>query len=158
MKWYDFIKPRNWAIVKVYRDIENYRDWCHVIKKEQANPNSNFNKWKLAKTKLCDVYLTISLEDSDAVLPETIKRIKLMEILNPLHKYLDEDLGFAECINCEFNQFEDDQHNPTLSYLIVYSFRWNKFSLKWLLKFIIKLGISIFIIVKFIIPWLSNLI
>lgn len=156
--WFDFIKPRNWGIVKVYRDFENFADWKRTIRREKENPRSKFNLWKLNSTKLYDLYLTISLEDGDEVLTEDIKRVKIMESLNPLHKYLDEELGFAECLNCEFNQFVDDKNQPTLSYLIVYRFNFNKFSIKWLVKTIITLGILVFLTLKFVLPWLSTLI
>jgi hypothetical protein len=156
-KWYDYFRPRNWGIVKVYRDFENFVDWKKTVRREQANPNSFFNKWKLSRTKLYDVYTTVSLENTDALLPENIQRVKLMEILNPLHKYLDEDLSFAECLDCEFNQFEDDKGSPTLTYLIVYRFRWNKFSIGWMLKSLIILSILIYLIIHFnILSWIIS--
>ena len=159
MKWYDFLKPRNWSIIKVYRDFENFNDWKKTIRKEQKNPKSLFSEWKLSRTKLFDVYTTLTLEDTDTLLPETVQRMKLMEMLQPLHKYLDEDLGFAECLDVEFNQFQDAEKKPTLTYLIVYRFRWNKFSIKWLFWFIIKTAILIFLILHFnVIPWIAHLI
>jgi len=154
----NFLKPRNWGIVKVYRDFENYMDWRRVIRKEEANPKSKYRKWKLQRTKLFDVYVITSLDETDAGLPETIQRVKLMEILNPLHKYFDEELGFAECLNCEFNQFEDDDHNLALSFLNVYRFRFNKFSIKWLVKFIFWTILIIFLSLRFLLPWISTLI
>lgn len=163
MKTFDWLKFRNWGIVKVYRDFENFYDWKKTIKREKANPTSLFNRWKLQHTKLYDVFVVISLEDADAQLPEAVQRTKVIEMLNPLHRYLDDDLKFAECLDCEFNQYEDSAGKPTLSYLIVYKFHWNKFSLKWLLKFLIINGILIFFIVKFdlinkLILWIKTLI
>jgi hypothetical protein len=159
----NWFKPRNWGIVKVYRDFENFADWKRTIKREQSNPNSKFNKWKLSRTKLYDVYLIISLDESDNPLPENIKRTKVLESLNPLNRYLDEELSFAECLSCEFNQFEDKEGNATLSYLIVYRFIFNKFSLKWLLKFLFINSTLLFIILKFkliplLISWVLTLI
>lgn len=159
MKWLDPIKPRNWGIVKVYRDFENFADWKKIIRKEQNNPNSKFNKWKLSRTKLYDIYLSISLDEADAVLPEALQRIKLMESLNPVHKYLDEELGFSECLNIEFNQYTDEAtKKPTLTYLIVYRFNFNKFSIKWAVKTIVILGVLIFVTLKFLLPWVLTLI
>lgn len=160
LKW---IKPKNWSIVKVYRDFENFRDWKKTIKREEKNKNSKFNLWKLQRTRLFDVYTIINLEDEDIHLPINVQRTKILEGLNPVHRYLDEELGFAECLHCEFNQFEDDKGNPTLSYLIAYRFIFNKFSLKWLLKFIIFTSAIIYVIIHFklisiLISWLSNLI
>jgi len=157
-----FLLPRNWGIVKVIRDFENYYDWIRTIKREQANPQSNFNKWKLERTKLYDVFVIVSLEEEDALLPEAVQRTKVVESLNPLHRYLDDELGFAECLNCEFNQFEDDNGKLTLSYLILYRFNFNKFSIKWLIKFIVVTSILAVIIVKLnviptLISWISRL-
>ena len=149
MKIFDWLKFRNWEIVKVYRDFENFNDWKKTIKREKANPKSLFNRWKLQHTKLYDVFVVISLEDADAQLPEDVQRTKVIEMLNPLHRYLDDDLKFAECLDCEFNQYVDDKGVNTLSYLIVYKFHWVKFSIKWLLKFLIINGTLLFVILKF---------
>ena len=145
----NWFKPRNWGWVKVIRDLQNFADWKRIIKREEFNPKSNYNKWKLQHTKLYDVYIIVTLDESDLPLPEIVKRTKVLETLNPLNRYLDEELGFAEYLNCEFNQFEDDKGNPTLSYLIVYRFIFNKLSIKWILKFLIIIGILMFIIIKF---------
>ena len=159
---FDWLKPRNWGIVKVYRDFENYADWIRTIKREEANPKSNYNQWKLSRTKLYDIYTIVNLEEVDNMLPEAVQRTKVVESLNPLNRYLDEDLHFAECLNCEFNQFEDDNGKLTLSYLIVYRFYFNKFSIKWLLKFLVVTGALTYVVLHFnliplLIKWLSNL-
>jgi hypothetical protein len=146
IKWY---KPANWGIVKVYRDFENYADWVRTVKREESDINSKFNKYKLSHNKVYDVYITVTLDENDAMLSEVVKRTKVLEELNPIHRYLDDDLGFAECINCEFNQFEDDNGKPTLTYLIVYRFRFEKFSLKWIGKSLVMLGILSYIIIHF---------
>lgn len=145
---FNFLKPRNWGLVKVYRDFENFADWKKTIRREEANPSSKFSKWKMQRTGLYDVFLIINLEEQDYALPEIVKRTKILESLSPVNKYLDEDLGFAECLNVEFNQFEDDNGKLTLSYLIVYRFAFKKFSLKWLAKFIIITGALIFLLVR----------
>ena len=146
---FDWLKFQNWSIVKVYRDFENYFDWKRVIKREEANPKSKYNKWKLSRTSLYDIYTVVSLDESDIPLPEEIKRTKVIESLNPLHRYLDEDLGFAECLNCEFNQYEDDEGKPTLSYLIVYRLRFEKFSILWSVKFLLIVSLLTFVTIKF---------
>lgn len=159
----NWLKPKNWGIVKVYRDIENFNDWRKTIIKEESDPKSKFNKWKLQRTKLYDLYTIIALSEEDAALPEVVQRTKVVESLDPLHKYLDEDLGFAECLNCEFNQFQDDKGQLILSYLIVYRFRFEKLSLRWLIKSLIILGIIMYVVTKFDLlskayAWLSTLI
>lgn len=157
------LKPSSWSIVKVYRDFENFFDWKRTIKKELANKKSLLNNWRISHTKLYDLYVTVSLDETDALLPEVIKRTKILEILNPLNKYLDEDLGFAGCLTCEFNQFVDDQNNPTLTYLIVYRFNFEKFSLLWLLKFVAIITALVGVVVYFdlitiAIAWISGIV
>ena len=159
----NWLKPKNWGIVKVYRDIENFNDWRKTINKEESDLKSKFNVWKLQRTKLYDIYTIVTLDDADLQLPEAVQRTKVLESLNPLHRYLDEDLGFAECLNCEFNQFQDDQGKLTLSYLIVYRFNFNKLSLMWLVKSLIILGVITYVILKFdllskLYTWVSTLI
>lgn len=159
----NWLKLKNWGIVKVYRDIENFNDWRKTINKEESNLKSKFNIWKLQRTKLYDIYTIVTLDDADLQLPEVVQRTKVLESLNPLHRYLDEDLGFAECLNCEFNQFQDDQGKLTLSYLIVYRFNFNKLSLMWLVKSLIILGVITYVILKFdllskLYTWVSTLI
>jgi hypothetical protein len=158
MKANEWFKPRNWGWIKVYRDFENFNDWKKIIKREEKNVDSKFNKWNLQHTKLYDIFVTISLDEEDAQLPEIIKRTKVLESLNPINRYLDEELGFAECLSCEFNQFEDDKGIPTLSYLIVYRFIFNKFSIIWLLKFITITGALTYLAIRLddIIKWIFN--
>lgn len=158
---FNWLKFKNWGIVKVYRDFQNFRDWKRTIKREEQDKNSIYNRYKLSRSKLYDVYTIISLEEADAQLPEMVKRTKVLESLNPINRYLDNDLGFAECLNIELNQFEDDEGVPTLSYLIVYRFHFSKFSLLWLLKFIIITGGLAFVILRFdliplLISWISS--
>jgi len=135
-----FLHPSNWGIVKVYRDIDNYRDWIRTIKKEKKDPNSKFNTWKLDKNYFYNVYTTVSLEDEDLQTPETVQRLKVIEMLAPLHRYLDEELGFAECLTPEFNQFVDDKGNKTLTYLVMYRFSFNKLSVNWILRWLVIIG------------------
>ncbi len=146
---FNFLKPKNWGIVKVYRDLENFADWKRTVRREEANPNSKFSKWNMQRTAFYDIYVIINLEEEDYNLPEVVKRTKILESLSPINRYLDEDLGFAECLDIEFNQFEDEKGVLTLSYLILYRFRFEKFSLKWIIKSLIILGVIIFFIVRF---------
>lgn len=146
---FNWMKPKNWGLVKVYRDFENFADWRKVINTEQANPGSKYNKWKLEHSLLYDVFLTITLDEGDNQLPEIAKRTKVLETLNPLNRYLDEELGFAGSLSIELNQYEDAEKNLTLSYFIVYRFIFEKFSLKWLTKVLFFSAIILFFILHF---------
>ena len=149
MKLFKFLKPSNWGIVKIYRDFDNYRDWIKTIKREQKDPKSKFNQFKLSRNYFYNVYLTVSLDDVDMQTTEIVQRMKIIEMLNPVHRYLDDELGFAECLTPEFNQFVDDQKNPTLTYLVMYRFSFNKFSLNWLIRWLFIISALWFTIAKF---------
>jgi len=153
-------KPSTWGISKVLDDIENYRSFIHAIKQESKNPKSKFNQWKLNKNYFYTIYFIMDLDETEHQLPENIKRLRMIESLAPLHRYLDEELGFAGSLSPEFNQFEDDKGQPTYSYLIAYRFVFEKLSLGWFLKWAV---IIIALIIGYnkldiIIPWLRNLI
>lgn len=155
-------KPSTWGIVKVWRDIENYRDWCRVIKSEEANKFSKYNKWKLNRNRFCTLYFTHSISETEAQLPEQIQRMRMIESMAPLHRYLDEELGFAGNLVPEFNQFYDEEGEPTLTYLIAYRFAFDALSLKWIIKFLLKLAVTLTIIILFFkhggVQWLQGLI
>jgi len=155
-------KPSSWGVSKVWRDIENYRDFIRVIKQERKDPNSKFNQWKLNHNKFYTIYFTHTVEETETQLPDKIMRLRMVESFAPLHRYLDEELGFAECLTPEFNQFYDDNNEPTLTYLIAYRFVFNKLSLVWGLKFLFKWAVVITAISLFInkggLAWLQGLI
>lgn len=145
----NFLNPNNWGLVKVYRDFDNYRDWIKTIKREEKDPNSKYNKFKFNRNYFYNVYLTVSLDEVDLQTTEIVQRLKIVEMLNPVHRYLDDELGFAECLTPEFNQFVDDKGNKTLTYLIMYRFAFNKFSLSWLFRWIIFVSILVYLFTKF---------
>jgi len=153
------LKPNTWS---VWRDIENYRDFIKIIKREKKDPSSKFNKWKLNHNYFYTVYFTLDIDESEEQLPEKIKRLRMVESLAPLHRYLDEELGFAECLSPEFNQFYDNEGNPTLTYLIAYRFVFNKLSFWWVVKKILIVAFIIFLFTKFnliplFIQWVQTL-
>jgi hypothetical protein len=137
-------KPSTWGIAKVKTDIENYRDWAHTIKREKANKHSKFNKWKLNHNSFYTVYFTYDVSEEESQIPENIMRLRMIESMAPLHRYFDEELGFAECLTPEFNNFiNEETGDPTLTYLITYRFSFNKLSIWWVVKFLAKWGVLI---------------
>jgi len=153
---------RNLGLFRVINDFQNYRDWIRTIKKEEANPKSKFNTFGLNRNAFYNLYVPISLDDGDRNLPEKIQRMRLVESLAPIHRYLDEELGFSEYIVPEFNQFYDDENKPTLTYGVVYKFAFKKFSIEWLIKWVIFLVIIAFILIRWpiistLIGWISKL-
>ena len=97
----------------------------------------------------------MTLPSEDAPLPDKIKRMRLLESLNPVHQYLDFELGFSDYIVPEFNQFFDEDGEPTLTYGIVYRFAFKKLSLRWVLSRVLFVGALTWVLVKW--PILSSL-
>lgn len=144
-------------ILGVIRDIQNYRSWIKTIQEEAYNPNSKFNKFGMDFNFFYVLYVPVSLPQEDAVLPENIKRLRLMEVLAPLHQYLDTDLGFAGSIVPEFNQFYDDEGSPTLVYGAIYRFAFDTLSLRWVITRTLFMSALIFALVKWpILSWLFD--
>lgn len=146
-------------LFNVIKDIRNYINWIQVISKERDNKDSKFNKFNLDHNFFYILYLTITLPLEDKILPDPIKRLRVVETLKPIHQYLDEDLGFADYITPEFNQFFDEEDEPTLTYGIIYRFTFKYLSLKWVLTRTIFLSIFIYFFVKYnMFNYLINLI
>jgi len=144
-------------LLGVIRDIQNYRSWIKTIKEEAYDPHSKFNKFGLDYNYFYVLYVPVSLPQEDAILPENIKRLRLMEVLTPLHQYLDTDLGFAGSIVPEFNQFYDDEGNPTLTYGVIYRFTFDTLSLKWVLTRAIGTAVVVWALVKWpILGWIFD--
>ena len=142
-------------LIGVIRDFSAYRKWVQVIREERSKPNSKFNTYNLSHNYFYVLYVTVTLPQEDSALPDNIKRLRLVESLTPVHQYLDVDLGFADYIIPEFNQFYDEDNEPTLSYGIVYRFAFKTFSLKWVVTRTLLTGSVIFALVKW--PILSTI-
>jgi len=153
-------KPRTWGLVRVWRDIINYRDFIRVIKVEKSDPNSKWSKWQLNHNYFYTIFFTHDVDETETQLPQKVMRLRMLESLAPLHRYLDEELGFAECLTPEFNQFIDDEtQEPTLTYLITYRFSFDKLSIGWLIRWSIIMTTLIIILSRLnIIQWLQGLI
>jgi len=153
------LNPKTWGAYKVYRDIENYIEFKRVLKKEINNPKSKFNKWKLSCNTFYTIFVTVDVDESEANLPQKIMRLRMFESLAPVHRYLDEELGFAECLTPEFNQFFDSEGNPTLTYLISYRYSFNKLSFWWVVRWSLIIPTVIIILSQLnIVQWLKSLI
>lgn len=150
--------PKNKKVLpirEVIRDIKYYRLWIKTIKEERDNMKSKYNQFGLNHNYFYVLYFPVTLPQEDAALPDNIKRLRLIEILRPVHQYLDYELGFSDYIIPEFNQFYDDEGEPTLTYGIVYRFGFKKLSLKWALTRGIFSGILVWALIKF--PILSTI-
>lgn len=145
-------KRRTLPLIGVIRDFSAYRKWVKAIREERNNPKSKFNTYNLSHNYFYILYVTVTLPQEDAALPDDIRRLRLVESLTPVHQYLDVDLGFADYIIPEFNQFYDEENEPTLSYGIVYRFAFKTFGLKWVITRTLFTGALIFSLIKWSIP------
>lgn len=141
--------------LEVIRDIKNYRSWIRTIKEERSRANSKFHLYGLNHNYFYVLYVPITLAPEDVALPDNIKRLRVIENLTPIHEYLDNDLGFADYIVPEFNQFYDEDGEPTLTYGIVYKFAFKKLSLSWIFSRALFIGILIWALTKW--PILSSI-
>lgn len=142
-------------ILEVIRDIKNYRSWVKTIKEERSRLSSKFHLYGLNHNYFYVLYVPVTLPQEDAALPDHIKRLRIIEMLTPIHQYLDIDLGFADYIVPEFNQFYDEEGEPTLTYGIVYRFAFKKLSLSWVLSRTFFIGLLIWALTKW--PILSSI-
>jgi hypothetical protein len=148
-------KKRGFGLLEVIKDLQNYRKWATTIKAEAQNPDSKFNKFGLNHNYFYVLYFPVTLPQEDLALPDNIKRLRVVETLTPVHQYLDNDLGFADYVVPEFNQFFDDDNQPTLTYGIVYRFAFQRLSVGWMVSRALTLGLLTFALIKW--PILSTL-
>jgi len=153
------LSPTNLSFWMVIKDIQNYIDWIKTINREKAKPKSIWNKFNMKHNYFYTIYFPLALPQEDKALPDNIKRLRVVELLSPIHRYLDEDLQFAEYIIPEFNQFYDDENQPTLLYGIIYRFAFKRLSVKYVITRILFWGGLIFLLVRYpIIHWIINFI
>lgn len=141
--------------VEVIRDLRAYRLWIRTIQGERDNMQSKYNQFGMSHNYFYILYLPVTLPQEDSALSDDIKRLRLIEILRPIHQYIDYELGFSDYIVPEFNQFFDDEGEPTLTYGMVYRFAFKKLSLRWALSRAIFTGIAAWALIKF--PIISSI-
>lgn len=135
-------------LLEVIQDIKAYRLWIRTIRSESERADSKYNQFNLSHNYFYILYLPVTLPEEDSALPDKIKRLRLLEILAPIHQYLDFELGFSDYIVPEFNQFYEDGE-PTLTYGIVYRFAFKKLSLRWIFWRALIIGGIIYAFTKF---------
>ncbi len=156
-------RPKRWAIYMVIKDIVNYKAWRKTIKRENDNPKSLWHRFGMKHNYFYTVYFPLTLPEEDRALPDNIKRMRVVESLAPVHRYIDEDLEFAEYIVPEFNQFYDEENQPTLTYGIVYRFAFKRLSLAWAISRTLITGGLLFAFIKWpiittVADWIGQLI
>lgn len=131
----------------IYKDIYNYISWIRTIKREKKNPKSKYNKYGLNHNAFYNLYIVVNLENEETQLDAHNKRLRVIEKMAPINRYLDDDLKFAGNLVPEFNQvYEKDTNSPIETYVLLYRYAFDVLSPKW----VITRSISIFAIIKII--------
>lgn len=130
----------NLGFISAWRDIQNYRGWIRTIREESANPDSLYNKFGFENNYTGMIYLPIILKDEYTQVPDKVKKLRVVELLNPVNRYLDEELNFGEYLEVDFNQVIDEEGEETNTYMIAYVFTFQTISLLWILKRSILVG------------------
>ena len=135
--------------LEAFKDIVNYRKWIETIKEEEANPSSLYNKYDFSHNLFYVIYMIISLDPSDKELPDNLRKVRVIEKMSPINRYLDEELGFADYLVPEIDEFYDDNNERTLNYGIIYKFAFRRLSLRWFLYRIAFWTATIYSFIKF---------
>lgn len=149
------------SLYLVYKDLLNYYKFIKIIKSEENDKASTYNKLGLNRNKLFNIYIYRYMEDGDEQLPKLAQRHKLIESLNSINSYLDLELGYGEYLVPEFNQFFDDDEKPTLTYLVMYRFMFQRLTFGWALKVLGGIGLLTFLLINYIhypIEWIQKLV
>jgi len=110
------------------------RNWFFVRRTTRKNRGSEqWKKFGLRTGWVGQIYTVISLRKEDMGEDQTLQRMRVIERIEPMNKYL-ESLGMSEIIYPDMVKLED-----TRSWLIIYWPLWNYFSL-W--RFIIQICVT----------------
>lgn len=119
-----WIKSRYYAI----REISN---WFYLMKKtskEESNSkyltDSDWSKFNLRRGWIGQVYTTVNLRKEDMGEEEKVKRMKVMEKLQPINEYLG-SLDFNEIVYPEITYIDKSR-----SWVVIYWPLFNYFKLK----------------------------
>lgn len=134
---------------QAFKDIRMYIEWIKTIKEEEKNPESLYNKFDFSRNLFYVIYTIINLNKLDEDLPEQYRRFRVFDELKPINRYLDEELGFADYLVPEIDQFYDENGNQTLQYGIIYRFAFKRLSLKWIIYRIILISGLIYSFIHF---------
>lgn len=113
------------------------RNWFFIKRTTRKNRESEqWKKFDLRTGWVGQIYTVISLRKEDMGEDQTLQRMRVIERIEPMNKYL-ESLGMSEIIYPDMVKLED-----TRSWLIIYWPLWNYFSLwRFILQICVTLGL-----------------
>lgn len=162
MKTTDIFYVERWGIVLAFRDIINFFKFKKEIREEIKNPHSKFNAFGLNRNKLGNVlYIQCDFVDSDFMGADYNNERMVMNYLKPIIMYLNDDIRWGEYLDIQISQFYDEDELPTYSYAVEFLYIFQKFSFKWLFKWIsiiLGVGVSFFVLLKIISIFLTFLV
>lgn len=125
--------------------IREVINWFFVRKTIKKNKDSEeWEKFGLRNGYVAQIYTVISLRKEDMGEEEMVQRMKVIQRIEPMNKYL-ESLGLSEIVYPEIVQLPESR-----SWLIIYWPLWTYFSFWRLIFQIITLSIAIPLILHFI--------
>lgn len=121
-----------------YMDIVNFRQFKKEIKEEIENDESKFNQLKLKVNKWGNiVYCQHDFTDAEFMGADFDKQRMVVNFANKLTQYLVNELRWGEYLELEISNFvEEDTGEETMSYGYVFDFKFNKLSIRWVLKWL----------------------
>jgi hypothetical protein len=129
--------------VSKLREIRNYFFLRKAVRKASASPE--WKKYKLRVNWFGVIYTTLSLREEDMGDDESVKRFKIIMMMQPINEYVasigseDGGLGIRELVMPRV------EHVPeTRSFLITYIPIFQEITASWILTWI--LGIAIMIV------------
>jgi hypothetical protein len=132
-------------IFKVIKEINLYREYLGVIKKESLD-SPEWGRLRLRKDWFGRIYTVINLPPEVTKSPDFPKYARpsfVFEQIRPINEYLTK-LSLQELISPLLNPVEGTDEE---SYLVVYNFIFRQISLLWILRFCLEIA-GIFLIIS----------
>jgi hypothetical protein len=107
------------------------------------------------------LYIQCDFVDSDFMGADYNNERMVMNYLKPIIMYLNDDIRWGEYLDIQISQFYDEDELPTYSYAVEFLYIFQKFSFKWLFKWIsiiLGVGVSFFVLLKIISIFLTFLV
>lgn len=100
-----------------------FREFRKEMREEKANPESEFNKFKLNLNDFGDVvYIQFDFDEAAFMSADYNSERMVTHKLKPIDKYLRSDLGWDEVLDLNISRFYTEDGEPTHSYAISYKF------------------------------------
>ena len=111
------------GLIQMAADARNFFRFRRDIRREFYRRDSEFNKLGLKRNWLGNVvYYQLNCTDEDLMNFDYSVDRMVAKRLEPIIKYLDEDLNWGESLRLQISNFVDEDGNSTLSYGALFVF------------------------------------